>query len=140
MKKIKVIGLFLLAGLMLVQIGQVMPEIQTGESYVQKKEEEKRGPSDRNQYFYKMLHDPATGKIPDNIRQKEIEAVKNIPTSDDIQSKGAMLDFDFTEVGPNNVGGRTRALALDVTNSNVIIAGVSQAESGSPRMEVRAGS
>jgi hypothetical protein len=63
--------------------------------------------------------DPITGIMPDHIREKEmafynqyIKPFQKFTRSD-----------DWVNAGPWNVGGRTRALALDVTNENNIIAG-----------------
>ncbi len=63
------------------------------------------------------LKDPETGRIPDNIREKELAFVKNIPT--DINSRS----LNWIARGPHNIGGRTRALAIDVTNENTLLAG-----------------
>ncbi|HCN36134.1 MAG TPA: hypothetical protein DIS94_00275 [Bacteroidetes bacterium] len=58
-----------------------------------------------------MLRDPATNKIPDNIRTKELEYAKNLPKVSDIDNPEALT---WQERGPNNIGGRTRALGVDV--------------------------
>ncbi|TAL69215.1 MAG: T9SS type A sorting domain-containing protein [Bacteroidetes bacterium] len=69
--------------------------------------------------------DPATGKIPDHIRQKELFFASNLPGS----YKNLKSDYDYlqseiwTRRGPINIGGRTRALAVDVRNENIILAG-----------------
>ncbi|MEQ6121750.1 FlgD immunoglobulin-like domain containing protein [Reichenbachiella sp. MALMAid0571] len=85
----------------------------------------KEDPWKRLNYEIRQLTDPATGRIPDNIHEKEAEFVKSIPTVESVSQKTnyrtkAQL---WTLAGPSNVGGRTRALALDVTNENIIIAG-----------------
>jgi hypothetical protein len=63
--------------------------------------------------------DPQTGKIPAGIRQKELEYVLSNETLEGRQDKNSA----WTNRGPYNVGGRTRALAIDATNSNIILAG-----------------
>ena len=75
----------------------------------------------RTEYFQRILRDPNTKEIPKNIRQRELEF------ADDLNEKNKSLKktnaLEWKEAGPNDVGGRTRALAIDITNSNVIIAG-----------------
>ena len=77
----------------------------------------------RSDYFFKMLRDPATNSIPRNIRLKELEFAKKIPKHNKGLFKTNALTFEWKEAGPNDVGGRTRALAVDRMNSNIIIAG-----------------
>ena len=76
----------------------------------------------RDKYFFNMLRDPNTNNIPDNIRNRELDFAKKLPKKDNLL-KSNTAGFDWNEVGPNDVGGRTRALAIDVTNSNIVIAG-----------------
>lgn len=58
---------------------------------------------------------PITGKIPQNMRAKELEFAKSMP------KMSAVVDFEHR--GPFNVGGRTRAFATDMNNSQTLIAG-----------------
>lgn len=86
----------------------------------------KENPNARRDYEFNMLRNPKTGRIPDGIRDKELVFAKKIPDS---KSNGAafrkagILQSEWESAGPHNVGGRTRALALDLTNEEVIIAG-----------------
>lgn len=69
-----------------------------------------------------MLADPVTGKIPAGIRYKELAFLLELQneTKDFYKkTRGAV----WTNRGPWNVGGRTRAFAVDVTNENHILAG-----------------
>lgn len=89
---------------------------------------EKEDQQKRQEWQWKMLHDPATGKIPEGIRGKEIAFAKTLPTDNDANIKGGMNaktpnEHPFTLQGPFNVGGRTRALAIDVSDENVIFSG-----------------
>jgi len=78
----------------------------------------------RMEYFWKMLRDPATGKIPENIRERELSYAKTLPKSDQILCKGSLhQSYTWKNSGPLDVGGRTRALAVDVSNDQTIIAG-----------------
>ncbi len=71
----------------------------------------------RRERELKMLADPVTGKIPANIRSRELKFAESLP-------KSANNNFgNFQSIGPDNFGGRTRALAIDVTNENVMLAG-----------------
>lgn len=59
--------------------------------------------------------DPETGvRITDKRLRQIDDAIKNIPQSRAVS---------FIEQGPDNIGGRTRAIQVDVTNSNIIWAG-----------------
>ncbi len=72
----------------------------------------------RAEYDWLRLHDPVSGGIPRGIRTLEVAYAKTLPKRD------SMLDsqeWDFR--GPFNIGGRTRALAVDVTNSQRVLAG-----------------
>ncbi|MBK7936322.1 MAG: exo-alpha-sialidase [Lewinellaceae bacterium] len=64
------------------------------------------------------LADPATGKIPAGIGFFELQFAAGMPKA--VYERSAP---DWAAHGPWNVGGRTRALAIDVTNENRILAG-----------------
>ena len=76
------------------------------------------------------LMDPVTKKIPNGIFKQEQEFAKTLPNKS-IKRKGkydnSIQSLTWTERGPNNIGGRTRALGIDVrtgTSPNItIIAG-----------------
>lgn len=70
----------------------------------------------------KRLCDPATGKIPDNIRQKELAYAATLPS--DAHAKISTRSIpNWTNRGPWNVGGRTRAFGVDIANENHLLAG-----------------
>ena len=77
----------------------------------------------RYQWELMRLADPATGKIPDHIRARELAFARNLPVLASLGSSNARLTGNFIPRGPWNLGGRTRALAIDVTNENVVFAG-----------------
>lgn len=84
-------------------------------------------PQDRSNYEYSMLADPVTGLIPENIKFKEqafAETLKknNTPLQSAEDSQGAEV-LNWQSIGPNNTGGRTRGVAIDVTDENIILAG-----------------
>ena len=78
----------------------------------------------RASYFQRLLRDPETGQIPPAIRKRELAYARKLPTSTALAAKsGSSRLFLWEEAGPNDVGGRTRALAVDRTNSTTILAG-----------------
>jgi photosystem II stability/assembly factor-like uncharacterized protein len=81
-------------------------------------------PAARLEFKIAQLADPATGKIPRGIRQAELNFVKDIPA----RAYGNSVRYRTENAtwqprGPWNVGGRTRALGIDVSNENVVLAG-----------------
>ncbi|MGF1671908.1 MAG: WD40/YVTN/BNR-like repeat-containing protein, partial [Balneolaceae bacterium] len=83
----------------------------------------------RDEFFHLMLRDPVTKQIPARIRQLEIEFALQIPERQLYRAKGgATAEITWKEAGPNMVGGRTRAMALDrsdPTGNTIVAAGVS---------------
>lgn len=97
----------------------------------------KDNPELRYQFDFDRLKDPATGEVPEGIREKELQYILS-PSShlqDDMAIQGKTDDgkgiktaagdqtSTFFNRGPFNVGGRTRGLALDINDENRIIAG-----------------
>ena len=74
-------------------------------------------PAERVVWERIRLADPNTGEIPYNIRQKEMIFAKTLPKS------AAMSKATWLHRGPYNVGGRTRALAMDILDENILFAG-----------------
>jgi hypothetical protein len=68
-------------------------------------------------YEFMRLRNPTTGLIPQDIRKKELAFAATLPANN------AQRSLQWQNRGPYNLGGRTRALALDVTNENIILAG-----------------
>ena len=86
-------------------------------------------PNARWEFEWLRIRDLQTNEIPRNIRLKEIDFVKNVPNRNQISMKneqgGAskLNTLNWNRRGPYNIGGRTRAMALDATNESIIIAG-----------------
>jgi PKD repeat protein len=78
-------------------------------------------PIARAQYEINILKNPLTGQIPLNI--KELEKAYVLSSASGLQSRLKTGGLSFTNSGPRNVGGRTRALAIDLANENTILAG-----------------
>ncbi len=83
----------------------------------------------RTAYETRMLIDPASGRIPANIRKKELFFSRRLPTRGVSRLNARrsktyeITDTDWIANGPFAIGGRTRALTLDVTDENTILAG-----------------
>ncbi len=86
-------------------------------------------PNARAEYESRMLIDPATGRIPDNIREKELEFAKTLPKVESLSlsKSSGVNNLTWSARGPINRGGRTRALGVDIRTqtpgSVTIIAG-----------------
>lgn len=99
----------------------------------EEKEDRNTNPRARAEFEFNQLKDPATGKIPALIRQKElafaeenlVEKVSGSPRFQRAQASGtnATSEATFQNFGPFHIGGRTRALAIDVADENNIFAG-----------------
>jgi photosystem II stability/assembly factor-like uncharacterized protein len=78
-------------------------------------------PHARTEYEVRKLIDPVTKQIPRDIRRLELEYAETLPVADE----SSLESFTWTHRGPWNVGGRTRALALDISDPNeqTILAG-----------------
>jgi hypothetical protein len=86
----------------------------------------------RHEYEMRRLRDPQTGRIPDNMRERELNFARNLPARERLQKDGEAQLFaaDWARRGPINVGGRTRALAIDLnyngtSNRRILAGGVS---------------
>ncbi len=74
-------------------------------------------PAERVNWERIRLADPNTGEIPNNIREKEMMFAKKLPKAT------SMNKANWVHRGPYNVGGRTRALAMDILDENTLFAG-----------------
>lgn len=73
-------------------------------------------PNNRRNWSAKRLVNPATGKMPSNMRSRELTYASTLPNN-------AMVQTNWQERGPYNVGGRTRAMVVDIRDENTILAG-----------------
>lgn len=80
--------------------------------------------SERQKYELSRLAAP-DGKIPEHIRQKEVAFSATLPSDRSVLRSGpsAQSQAVWNKRGPWNVGGRTRAFAIDKTDENHLIAG-----------------
>ncbi len=77
---------------------------------------------------FMMLRDPRTNAIPRGIRRREVVFARSLPrplarSFRNGPDRVATQDLVWTERGPNNVGGRTRAFAVDVASPTTLLAG-----------------
>ncbi|MFI5196068.1 MAG: T9SS type A sorting domain-containing protein [Chitinophagales bacterium] len=77
----------------------------------------------RYNYELMLLRDPATGKIPDHIRERELAFAATLPNDGYLSTLRTTAVATWQQRGPWNVGGRTRAFGIDVSNENNFIAG-----------------
>lgn len=67
-----------------------------------------------------MTRDPESGFVPSGIRSAEIQFAKKLAEKNDQSRINNLL---IASAGPFNVGGRTRAVAFDVRDEDIILAG-----------------
>ena len=82
----------------------------------------------RLEYEFMRLRNPETGEIPSDMRKRELAFVENLPSKPSFAAKNGAETWSYR--GPNNVGGRTRALAIDInydgsSNQRILAGGVS---------------
>lgn len=81
-------------------------------------------PAARKQLEFMMTRNPVTNKVPSNIKLKETRFTENITAREKSKfSTITSLQYEWKQVGPINVGGRTRALEMDIANNDILIAG-----------------
>jgi Secretion system C-terminal sorting domain len=95
-----------------------------------KEDAERKSVGDRWAAEFKMIKNPITGQIPKGIHQKGIGAAKKVRAlqlppelSEDGLSVRTLPTITTTVRGPNNYGGRTRAIAFDKLNTQIMLAG-----------------
>lgn len=73
-------------------------------------------PNNRRNWSAKRLVNPENGKMPSNMRSRELDYARLLPNNSIVQT-------NWQARGPYNVGGRTRAMVVDVRDENTIWAG-----------------
>lgn len=87
----------------------------------------------RDEYNNQMLMNPKTGEVPADMRSRELEfaakqyqkqiSVQQASSSNNGSIQQSSQNLNWIPIGPNNFGGRTRAVAMDVRNENLLMAG-----------------
>jgi photosystem II stability/assembly factor-like uncharacterized protein len=127
MKRLKLLiacGIVLVIGIVvIVYLLKSVPPTSHRKHIIQSEASEgtEEDPHARALYKWLLLRDPATNEIPRNIGQRELAFVKNLASI--TMAQHLIADTEWVARGPYNIGGRTKALALDVTNENTILAG-----------------
>lgn len=108
------------------------------ESMLEDEEEDPQSenPIERLEFERAQLVDPNTGEMPENILQRELEyARKNLNLTEPVpyglspfslgsqKSARAENSENFVNMGPFNIGGRTRAVSIDVNDEDILLAG-----------------
>lgn len=116
--------LFLSAAVILAASNMATPQqMAVGSRIIRRNSED--APT-RWRYEFMRLRDPGTGKIPDNIGNLELQYAKTLPVAGKTPIRNGYEEVQstsWTPLGPTNIGGRTRAIAVDVSHENVILAG-----------------
>lgn len=124
--------LLAISSLLFVGIKLSSGESELFEEEEEHEEQEASFTEARMKYEFDLLKDPKTGKIPVGIFAKEIDFAKTLPVKGQVSNpaargNGTLINNNYLPAGPNNVGGRTRALTYDLryngSTNRVIIAG-----------------
>jgi hypothetical protein len=81
--------------------------------------EKTKGFKGAQEYMMSLKADPATGEIPADLVLNAKEEISNIIRT----RSSAATSLLWSEMGPDNVGGRTRAILIDRENTDKIFAG-----------------
>lgn len=108
------------ACLLLAAIIWIASQMETEKSDASNHKDPGAVPKGRWEYQEKRLADPRTGKIPENMRMRELAFASGLPKMLNMRDSAAV---NFESIGPYNVGGRTRAFAIHRNNPDIFIAG-----------------
>ncbi|MEO0558695.1 MAG: T9SS type A sorting domain-containing protein [Bacteroidota bacterium] len=78
----------------------------------------------RADYFHWMLRDPAAGVVPQNARERELGFARSL-SIETASARRSRPTLQWSEAGPYDVSGRTRAIAIDKSDAtgNTLLAG-----------------
>jgi len=97
-------------------------------SYKEKRSEQKeRRNKGRFEFTMNRLANPQTGKIPSRVREKELQDMEQLAAIRKSSPKTEQISNFFgtwTNAGPNDVGGRIRAVRYDANGSYLLAGGV----------------
>lgn len=112
------LGSMLLAGIGVFTIGQFNLSHKTLTSYSPRKAKSDKSAAGMMDFYSKMRANVSTGKVEAQDYINAYTAVKNHSRS---SSRAASLSF--IDEGPDNIGGRTRAILVDKNDINTVYAG-----------------
>ena len=76
------------------------------------------------EYYHWLKQDPATGKLNLNaMAEFQREMLTSYKSSSAKMSNISLMNLSWEEMGPDNIGGRCRAILVDKNNSNRLFAG-----------------
>lgn len=118
MKRKKLLfSLFTLLVLTVVGALTYFPNTTTDlENKIESEEENDEGIAGAMEFYHRQMANYQTGEIEINKILAAKDAARNIPSS-------KALNLAWTEMGPNNVGGRVRALLIDKDDNQLMYAG-----------------
>lgn len=73
--------------------------------------------NERRKHEFELLRNPMTNTIPENSYELEMSWAKSHPP------RKQKVGNTYSNLGPSNLGGRTRAIAFDVRDEDIILAG-----------------
>ncbi|MFM8456127.1 MAG: WD40/YVTN/BNR-like repeat-containing protein, partial [Ignavibacteria bacterium] len=77
----------------------------------------------RERYMQMLLADPTTGEIPHNARARELDFAQRFQENSSMQTFAKVqVNDNWSFAGPNALGGRTRAIAQDISQEQTLIA------------------
>ncbi|HXS83427.1 MAG TPA: T9SS type A sorting domain-containing protein [Methylomirabilota bacterium] len=103
-----------------VEISQPLPPLAIGDE---------DDPDAQAELEFLMSRDPRANAIPRGIRRRELQFARSLidrrarPFRAGAYGADQIQALDWVERGPRNVGGRTRAFAVDVANPSLLLAG-----------------
>ncbi len=125
MKTKKIIGGFFVLSLMAFAIA-FLPALlsKINKEKTQDEREPNESFNDAAKYLFSMRVNPSTGRID----LSEVEAARNqveamAGESRNERMKSGSFNFNWQELGPDNIGGRTRAILFDKANPDKMFAG-----------------
>lgn len=113
------------AGITLVFMHRSRPPAIRQAPSLEGRQEDPRG---RVRFEYLRTRNPRTGEIPRDIKTLEAAFAKTLPDKEALIGSGRLAKaqlLTWNPVGPFNVGGRTRALGIDINNNYILAGGVS---------------
>lgn len=108
-----------------------MPSLIGAKDGFEEEDEEKKQVynEERARLEFEMLRNPVTGTIPENIREIELAAASKVPDRNDVSNRPAyrgMNQNTYQSSGPDNIAGRSRTVAFDSRNPNIMLSGGTQ--------------
>jgi len=87
-----------------------------------RKAEKKARKKARANYWQQMLRDPKTGKIPTYAQAKALYHTQSLPDMANARTE-VDIELNWQGAGPDRIGGRVRAFAIDRRNPDIMLAG-----------------